>query len=344
MNLHFKQHAQHMKESAWGLTQGLLGARQQALSPSFTALGPNTYLTPNDFVKMLTVAFVLHALVLGIFSLMPREQVTDIPVRAINFKIGGNERIAAFGVPLGVGTTTPQPQPITPPASVGNQEWRAAPAPAKPAPAAPVKPKPKPKEKKKKPQATPVSEKRPAPVQSAQEAQRTRPMQNPVPLDSLLAKAEPAPQPTTPPASNLASLPSPSLLNQPAIAPSPQRFIREAGTAGTAPLGQDSAAAAAQSAEAVRARYEQVIAGWIQKHYPQNIASGSRKLRPVIRMRIDRTGYVRYYAIEQTSGSQALDSAAIDLIRRANPMPAVPPTYPAGNLIEFVIPIVFFVP
>jgi hypothetical protein len=32
------------------------------------------------------------------------------------------------------------------------------------------------------------------------------------------------------------------------------------------------------------------------------------------------------------------------MIRRANPVPAIPADYPAGNLIEFLIPITFEAP
>ena len=63
--------------------------------------------------------------------------------------------------------------------------------------------------------------------------------------------------------------------------------------------------------------------------------------RAIVRMRINRAGYVRYYALEESSGNAALDAAALAMIRRANPMPTPPSNYPAGNLIEFLIPINF---
>jgi protein TonB len=64
----------------------------------------------------------------------------------------------------------------------------------------------------------------------------------------------------------------------------------------------------------------------------------------VMRVRIDRGGAVRYAALEESSGIDILDAAAIDMIRRANPMPAAPANYPTGDLIEFLIPITFRAP
>jgi hypothetical protein len=80
----------------WGLSQGILGRGNTSLAPSHKALGPNTYLSASDFMKMLALAFVLHALVFAIAALIPSTKVTDIPVRALSFKLGGADRIAAY--------------------------------------------------------------------------------------------------------------------------------------------------------------------------------------------------------------------------------------------------------
>jgi len=294
----------------WGLKRGLLGARQQTLTPSLASVGHNTYLQQHDFLKMIGFAMLLHAVLIGIASIWPEEKITDIPVRALTFKIGAGQRIAAFGNGVGIGTPV-QPQPLTMTPSTPS-EWRAA---------RPEKPKPKPVPR-------PVKQAKVVPL--VPPTQRVAPMENPAPLQALPLRAAPAPQP----------LPDTSILTtQAAIAPTPQRFIRqEPAVLGTL------ATRGAESPQAVRERYEQEISGWIQRHklYPANAAG--KEGRAIIRVRIDRTGYVRYYALEQSAGSPVLDAAAIDMIRRANPMPAVPATYPAGNLIEFLIPIVFRVP
>lgn len=289
----------------WGLKQGLLGVRQITLAPSMAALGRNRYLQQNDFLKMLGVAMLLHAIVIGIATAWPDEKVTDIPVRSLSFKIGAGERIR----PLNVGTpVAPQPIQMTPAAPM---RWSAP---------APDKPKPQPVKQAKVIPITP-------------QPQRQVPMQNPVP------------QPVAQPAPTSNALPNTNILtSQVAVAASPQRFIRETPTHSTSLGQQPQGATAAEEAQAVRERYEQEISGWIQKHRLPNMVSGSRKVRAVVRVRIDRSGYVRYYALEQSTGNGAIDAAAVDMIRRANPMPAVPSSYPAGNLIEFLIPILFLVP
>lgn len=287
----------------WGLKQGLLGARQQTLSPSLAAVGQNTYLQMTDFLKMVALALVLHALVVFIASIWPQEKVTDIPVRALSFKIGPGGSIAP------VYATPVTPQPILKAPAPAASQWRAAPQATVP------KPQPVPQ---------PVKPARVVPVE--------QPPQRQVPLENNVPQPKPQPAPTQ------AALPDTNILTSyAAIAPTPQRFIREQNN-------QAGALAVGETTQQVRERYEREISGWIQRHKYYPSAAAGREGRAVVRVRIDRSGNVRYYGIEQSAGNAALDAAAIDMIRRANPMPAVPDSYPAGNLIEFLIPIVFRVP
>jgi TonB family protein len=90
-------------------------------------------------------------------------------------------------------------------------------------------------------------------------------------------------------------------------------------------------------------RYEQLISLWIEKfkQYPLEARSAGMQGETVVRIRIDRKGNIRYYILERSTGHQLLDRAAIDMVRRANPVPAVPNDYPKGDLIEFLIPVNF---
>jgi len=90
-------------------------------------------------------------------------------------------------------------------------------------------------------------------------------------------------------------------------------------------------------------RYEQLISLWIQKFklYPADAKTQGLQGDTVVRIRIDRQGNIRYYILEHSTGIPSLDRAAIDMIRRANPVPAVPNDYPSGDLIEFLIPVNF---
>jgi protein TonB len=92
-------------------------------------------------------------------------------------------------------------------------------------------------------------------------------------------------------------------------------------------------------------KYERLLSGWINNHRVNKLitlpagASG----RVVVRLRINRRGYVIFKTIEQSSGVRELDQAAIDSVARASPVPAVPAEYPGGWQLEFLIPIAFVV-
>lgn len=90
-------------------------------------------------------------------------------------------------------------------------------------------------------------------------------------------------------------------------------------------------------------RYTQMISLWIEKFklYPPQAKAQGLKGTPVVRIRIDRRGNIRYQALERPTGIELLDRAAIDMIRRANPVPAVPSDYPPGDGFEFLIPVNF---
>lgn len=287
----------------WGLTQGLIGARDNA--PSLAALGPNTYLDQRDFLKMLGAAIAAHALVFGIASLFPHEKVTNIPVRALSFKLGDQNRIAAYG------SRAMAPAIVAAPAMVAS------------APIAPV-----------------------APPVAQEAAPRITPAPAPAP------KREPQ-KPKPPPPALPKFTPPPAVPAPPAIAPNPQQYVRESApidprtglpstgilTGAIGGSGYETTQTE-QTTQAIRERYEQQISSWIARHLYYPAEGAGRTGRVIIRMRIDRSGVVRYYALEQSSGVQAIDAAAIEIIRRANPVPAVPANYPAGNLIEFLIPVV----
>ena len=101
-------------------------------------------------------------------------------------------------------------------------------------------------------------------------------------------------------------------------------------------------ASGARDAE-MMSRYTQLISLWLYKFqtYPEKEHLQGIVGSTVVRIRVDRRGNVRYYALERTTGSEALDRAAIDMVRRANPVPAVPNDYPEGEVQEFLIPVRF---
>lgn len=119
-----------------------------------------------------------------------------------------------------------------------------------------------------------------------------------------------------------------------------RQYVREVSV--PKPKKSGGAKDGARDAE-IMSRYTQLISLWIQKFkvYPEEARLQGLKGSTVVRIRIDRRGTINYYALERSTGIILLDQAAIDMIRRANPVPAVPSDYPAGESFEFLIPVNF---
>jgi protein TonB len=60
----------------------------------------------------------------------------------------------------------------------------------------------------------------------------------------------------------------------------------------------------------------------------------------VVRFTIDRQGNVLSSALEESSGHDTLDQAAVELPRRASPLPP-PPSAVARDRMELVVPVRF---
>lgn len=125
---------------------------------------------------------------------------------------------------------------------------------------------------------------------------------------------------------------------------SPRQFVR-AMPAQKNIFGNDGSALgnSTDSKAVIKTRYEQTISLWIQKFklYPDSARSGEMQGSTVVRIRIDRRGNIRYSALEVSTGYEELDRAALDMVRRANPVPSVPDSYPEGEMFEFLIPVNF---
>ncbi|TAE33116.1 MAG: TonB family protein [Alphaproteobacteria bacterium] len=87
-------------------------------------------------------------------------------------------------------------------------------------------------------------------------------------------------------------------------------------------------------------KYEALLSGWIHSHQKKeryNIPIGTTA-RVVIRLRINRQGYVQFKVIERSSGYGDFDQVALETVQLASPVPAVPAEYPGGDQVEFLIP------
>lgn len=318
---------------------GALGGAPVTLAPSTRGIGPNTYLDHPHFFAMVGAAMIAHLAILGIYSMLPEEKVTAIPVQALSFKLGPQESIASFGMKMAVDQSQP--------ALIAAQQPVVQPAPPPPA----------------------------APKPVAQQADEWRTVHEPVPaprtvrIEQQLAKSAPVRQrpvenmqpPRKMPEQVIAQPPAFMPAPRPAIAPTPQRFVRETGLPSLTPItgGADrgyiglgiesgtmggqgtSTVVSAKAAEEARLRYTQQISAWVGRHIYYPAEASGQNGRVIVRIRLDRQGYLRYFAIERSSGNAYFDRTAIDVVRRSDPFPAPPPEYPAENLNEFTLPVDF---
>lgn len=78
------------------------------------------------------------------------------------------------------------------------------------------------------------------------------------------------------------------------------------------------------------------------KRYPYAAQSRRQQGVPYIRFVVDRSGRVLSSRLERSSGFGILDSEAVNLPRRAQPLP-MPPADVSGETIELVVPVEFFI-
>lgn len=211
----------------------------------------------------------------------------------------------------------PQTQlPEPPPAAAMMIEL--APLAAPPSAAAPPPPAPVEKKVEKPPE--------PEPVKKAEVAlPKPKPKPKPVPKVT-----EEAPPPTPTPAE-----PSPApVAAQPAPA-TPQAASAAAAPAAPVAAPPSSGMATASWQGALRAHLERY------KRYPPAAMSRRQQGITYVRFAMSRDGGVAWARLERPSGYSRLDDEALALMDRAQPLPPPPPDV-AGQTIEIVVPIEFF--
>lgn len=111
------------------------------------------------------------------------------------------------------------------------------------------------------------------------------------------------------------------------------------GVKGGSAYGNSTAAQAE-----VISRYEQELSGWLERHkvYPAEAARAGLQGRVVVRVQMNRQGKVLGNWIEKSSGHAILDKAVLAQVRRADPFPPAPATYPGSTMLEFRFPVTLF--
>lgn len=78
-----------------------------------------------------------------------------------------------------------------------------------------------------------------------------------------------------------------------------------------------------------------------QRHFPEAALLRHHQGDGAVRFQIDRTGRLLDVAVETTTGQADLDRAALAMVRRAAPFPAVPPELP--DILDITLPVSFLV-
>lgn len=291
-NLHFRFFA---KAPAW---------RNPKISHLMQVQQQMEVLGNRHFLLTMLAAFALHLLAYGIWHLMPKAPVVNIPVRALSIKFGEGdmefspEDMSSSRASTGNSADVEHiiSRAVTDPLQAGKSKDAAVKSMEK----AMVKPAPKPA----------------APVVVAN------------PFDKPAAKIKPFDM-----RSEGVSVAAPVQEVE------ARQFVRDL----MPPSSETSIPGTSTTPKAdVAARYEQLVSAWIDKFKPEKVLTGqSERQTAMVRIRIDRRGNIRYIALEKTTDSMVLDRAALDTVRRSNPVPPAPADYPAGDLIEFIVPVIF---
>jgi protein TonB len=88
--------------------------------------------------------------------------------------------------------------------------------------------------------------------------------------------------------------------------------------------------------------YERVVLARLERHkeYPRAARLKGIQGRALLRLRVTRDGRIAEARIAEGSGSEALDAATLEMARRADPLPPLPPEFP-GAVADFIVPVAF---
>lgn len=100
---------------------------------------------------------------------------------------------------------------------------------------------------------------------------------------------------------------------------------------------------ASQAASDVKVTWEGQVLERLEKYrrFPDSARARRRQGVVFVRFRLDRPGRLLWSRVERSSGSGELDRAALDTLRRAQPLPAIPADRPQE--VELVVPVEFFI-
>jgi len=167
------------------------------------------------------------------------------------------------------------------------------------------------------------------------------PLPEPEPHDRVRRKQERKP---TPPQPDLPEMISPQVLPRLQPVEKPAEPAKEAISVPetTAPKSLPAPPARKASSNAART-WEAELLAHLEKYrrYPGGARARGEQGVAYVRFRMNRAGSVLSLELARSSGSAALDRAALETLRRAQPLPAIPEDKPGE--ITLSLPVEFFV-
>lgn len=181
------------------------------------------------------------------------------------------------------------------------------------------------------PQTRPKVEPR---IETAAAPVAPRPVEAVKPAKTEVAEATPEPQPVAEPAperSKAQQKKGNGTFN--ALASAPTRSTAS---------GTSQASSGGGGASGARKSYYASLQSWLERHKKYPRAARLRRYEGTVQFRflIDRSGSVLEHSIVQSSGKRVLDEAVLDLLKRADPLPSMPPEI-AGATLELTTSIDF---
>jgi len=189
-------------------------------------------------------------------------------------------------------------------------------------------------------QAAPTA---PAPVPQARPTPRPKPV-------TAAAAVPPPPMEAVKPVETKTVTAAPA----PATPPAPERSVAQQKKGGgafdsmassptrSAVAGTLQAASGGGGAAGARKSYLASLQSWLERHKKYPRAARLRRYEGTVQFRflIDRSGSLLEHSIVESSGKRILDQAVIALLKRADPMPSIPPeidgsTFELTTSIEF---------
>lgn len=179
-------------------------------------------------------------------------------------------------------------------------------------------PKPQPEKKVEQPKERPKEQAKEKPKKQPKNEVAEKPKQEPKPKPEPAVAQKPTPQPAQ---------------QQQAAAAAPV----QAAKAPAAPSAADVARRAA-----AEANWQGLLLAHLEQHkkYPRLAQKRRQEGTAYLRFRMDRSGQVLNFALARSAGHDALDKEVLAMIKRAEPLPALPPEV-TDSQMDIVVPVQF---